>query len=370
MRRIAIFIAGSVLGLLALPVPAAQAAAGVSVDAGGQGAVIDSTYSTQLSVSGNGFQSIKGGHGGIYVWFGTVSPGWQPSKGGKSGVDYAYVPDTEDKSNKGFQQFVSFPGSDTASSAAATMSADGRWSVRLTVPGPSFQAVGRNGSVRTVDCRKVTCGVITVGAHGVRNANNETFTPVGVADLHGADEPSPQQPSPQTGDEPDQDVRPGGSSQTTTPGDGQGPGTAPRRAQGRRGPVRLEVDRVSAVAGRAVSWTGTNLRPGRQFTVVLDDGLAASGPHSAGADGRASGVILLPADLPEGTHELRLFSAGRKGSVKFGTSGSGAAGTAASAEPGSERRDEVAVAFAIGSGAVFLAALGFAARRMVGGRRA
>ena len=77
-------------------------------------AKIDPTYATTLTVSGSGFQSVKGGHGGIYVFFGTVKPGWQPSKGGATGEDYFYVPDSEAKDNQGFQRYVAFPGSDTA----------------------------------------------------------------------------------------------------------------------------------------------------------------------------------------------------------------------------------------------------------------
>ena len=78
---------------------------------------VDPTYATTLRVSGSGFQSVKGGHGGIYVFFGTVTAGWQPSRGGATGKDYFYVPDSEAKNNQGFQKYVAFPGSDTASSA-------------------------------------------------------------------------------------------------------------------------------------------------------------------------------------------------------------------------------------------------------------
>ena len=345
--------------VLLVQAPPAQAAARVSVDGGGQGPVIDRTYSTQLTVRGSAFQSIRGGHGGIYVWFGTVSPGWQPSKGGRSGEDYAYVPDTEDKSNQGFQQFVAFPGSDTGDSAAATMGADGSWTVRLTVPGPSFQAVGRNGSVRTVDCRKVTCGVITVGAHGVRNANNETFTPVRVGDLHGGEQPgaTPAPDQPATGTEPDVATQPSAPAAAAAPA---------QRRRAARGPSRFEVDRAAAAPGRAVSWTADRLTPGRQFTVVLDDGLSASGPHVAGLDGRASGVIQLPADLRAGTHELRLYGAGKAATVRFGTS---------AAETPSRRSEQVARAtpatvVAVGSGVVFCAALLVLVRRVVRRRHA
>ena len=51
------------------------------------------------------------------------------------------------------------------------------WSTHDRRAGRDVPGLDRAGNVHTVDCRKVTCGVITVGAHGVTNANNETFTP-------------------------------------------------------------------------------------------------------------------------------------------------------------------------------------------------
>ncbi|MFC6345135.1 hypothetical protein ACFP8W_24345, partial [Nocardioides hankookensis] len=171
-----LILAALAAAALLVPTPA-YAGSRVSVTPG----TIDPTYATTLKVSGTGFQSIQGGHGGIYVFFGTVTPGWQPSEGGVTGQDYYYVPDSESKANQGFQRFVAFPGSDTASSAnGGTMSASGGWSTQIVVPGATFQTYDRAGKVHTVDCRTVTCGVITVGAHGITNAHNETFTPVQV----------------------------------------------------------------------------------------------------------------------------------------------------------------------------------------------
>ena len=171
-----------------VPAPAAHAESRVSVNPG----TVDPTYATTVKVSGTGFQSVQGGHGGIYVTFGTVKSGWQPSRGGATGKDYFYVPDTEAKNNEGFQRYVAFPGSDTASSAnGGVMTKSGSWSTQLVVPGAVFKSYDRAGSVRTVDCRKVTCGVITVGAHGVANGNNETFTPVRFASTGGSAPSSP-----------------------------------------------------------------------------------------------------------------------------------------------------------------------------------
>ncbi len=357
MPRPHLILAALVAGLATLPallaVPA-HAAGSVSVGNGSNGAVIDSRYSSTLTVQGRGFQSIKGGHGGIYVWFGTVKGAWQPSRGGASGSNYLYVPDSETKGNKGFQRYVAFPGSDTASSAnGGTLSADGSWRVNLLVPGPTFQAVGRNGAVETVDCRKVTCGVITVGAHGVHNANNETFTPVSVKDLQ-------QQPS---------------SGQTTTPGQ-DGTTTAPQAVEQqpvapvRTGKPKLSVDRASAVAGRGLSFVAKNFTPGSQLTVILDDGLVASGPHQIGTDGTVAGVLQLPEGLRGGTHELRTFGSGREAAVKFGVI-AGEADEATDTAPASADREfsAPAVAFVSVAACVFLLALVVTARRLLGGRR-
>ena len=331
----------------------AYAGGNVTVDNGGNGAVIDATYSSTLTVSGRGFQSIRGGHGGIYVWFGTVSGNWRPSKGGTSGVNYRYVPDKETKGNKGFQRYVAFPGSDTAASAnGGTMSADGSWRVNLLVPGPTFQAVGRNGTVETVDCRTVTCGVITVGAHGVKNANNESFTPVRVSDLQHGESTTPQ-----------------GSTQTA-------PAT---QTSGQTGQVTggvkvakkasLDVDRASALPGRALSFLARGLTPQSQVTVVLDDGVVASGPHLVGADGVVAGVIQLPVELSAGTHELRVFGAGKSPSVKFGVTVQPQT-VAAPTDDTSARPATAALVFALLAMVAFLVALVAAVLRFVRSRRA
>lgn len=158
--------------------PAAAAGAVVSVSPG----TADAEYATRLTLSGRGFQSVPNGFGGVYVLFGVVEGAWQPSRGGQSGVGYTYVQDSEAADNNGYQRFVAFPGDPTAAAAnGGTLAADGTWSAQLVVPGATFQAAGRDGGVRTIDCRVSRCGVITIGAHGVVNTNNETFTPVGFA---------------------------------------------------------------------------------------------------------------------------------------------------------------------------------------------
>ncbi|HEY3737421.1 MAG TPA: hypothetical protein VGL26_08240, partial [Jatrophihabitans sp.] len=131
------------------------------------------TQPTTFTLNGSGFQSIQGGFGGIYLLFGTVHGSWQPSRGGSG--SYLYVPDSQTEDNAGYEKFIAFPGSSTASDAnGGTLAANGTWSTTLKVPGATFAA--QDGT--QVNCLNQQCGFITIGAHGVANANNETFTAV------------------------------------------------------------------------------------------------------------------------------------------------------------------------------------------------
>jgi hypothetical protein len=291
----------------------AQAASRVGIANSEGDAKIDPTYATTLKLSGSGFQSIKGGHGGIYVFFGTVKSGWQPSKGGATGQDYFYVPDSESADNQGFQKFVAFPGSDTASSAnGGTISASGSWSTEIVVPGATFQTYDRAGDVHEVDCRKVTCGVITVGAHGVTNAHNETFTPVTVGSL-GTAQPTTGATATPTGTATPGATASGTTAPTTSTGGTPSTGADPKPA----GPATLEVDRGSAIAGNVLAFNATGLPAGTQVSAIFDDGAAGAGPFMAGADGSLAGVITLPPDTGPGTHELRLYGVEDPPSVSF-----------------------------------------------------
>ncbi|WP_300682294.1 hypothetical protein [Nocardioides sp.] len=303
-------LAGATLVLPGLGLGPAQAAPRVTIaNADGQ-AVADPTYATTVRVKGRGFQSIKGGFGGLYVAFGTVKGTWKPSKGGKTGHDYFYVPDSEAKDNQGFLKFVSYPGADTSSAAnGGVVSADGTWSTTLLIPGVTFQALDRNGTTTTIDCRKVTCGVLTFGAHGVANAANESFTPIRFASLTAASSTpsatassssSAGTSSPALTAIPDPTATAAPGSGTTATGTA-GTGTATSAA--------LTVDRATAVAGRVLTFTGSGLRPGEQVALSLDDGVAAVGPLSAGASGEVAGVLQLPLDLEAGTHVLKLTAA-------------------------------------------------------------
>lgn len=315
--RLAATLAAGVLGLTTAVVSAspAGAAARVSVTNDRGTAVADAGGATSFTLRGSGFQSVKGGFGGVYVAFGWVRDpdggAWRPSEGGVTGRDYRYVPDSESEDNAGYLRFVAFPGSSTAGEAQAVMSANGSFSVSLTVPGPTFQAVDRNGDAVQVDCRAVTCGVMTFGAHGVKNARNETFTPVRFADLRdsagtpGADGEGTTVPSPPP------------SGTTSAPTDPDGPteeataGERPASASGtvRRGRARVLTERQTARAGQALAFTGRGFAPGEQVLAILDDGVVALGPLVAGAAGDVAGVMALPVELATGTHQLRLVGA-------------------------------------------------------------
>jgi len=170
--------------------PAAQAAPRVSItvkDKPSLSGVADSTYLTEVTVSGSGFQSVQNGFGGIYVLFGWANPStWKPSAGGRTGSDYRYVYDDE-TNPVGYQLFVSFPGSSTGyANNGGYLKANGTFSATMKIPGPVFEAYNRSGAVTSVDCVKTQCGIMTIGAHGIVNAKNETFTPLSFQKIYSA----------------------------------------------------------------------------------------------------------------------------------------------------------------------------------------
>lgn len=177
----ALLLAAATVVLLAQP---ANAAARVDV-----APAPNADGSTTVTVSGAGFQYQPNAPGGIYVFFGAVSdPGtnsWAPSQGGKSGTSFGY------SSASGATLLVAFQGGSSADAANAAIAPDGSWSAQMTIPGSSFASSSGNpheGQAvegATIDCLRVQCGIITIGAHGMVNANNESFTPVGFVTADG-----------------------------------------------------------------------------------------------------------------------------------------------------------------------------------------
>ncbi|MCJ1708799.1 hypothetical protein [Microbacterium sp. VKM Ac-2923] len=261
----------------------AWAAGSVSVSGIDGGAVVSSDHVTDVTVAGTGFQSIPNGFGGIYVLFGWVDDAaggsWRPSAGGVVGEDYRYVPDAESADNNGYQRFLAFPGSQTESSANGVVAADGSWSVSMVVPGATFESQDRDGNVTTVDCRRVTCGVITIGAHGVKNANNESFTPLSFRSAAAPAAPAEQ-------------------------------AAAPAAATGG---ARVGVEAAAVRAGSSIVFTGQGFTPGEQVVAALDGGLTAVGPLTAGAQGEVAAALPVPRDIRDGTHLLTLRGAGSGG---------------------------------------------------------
>lgn len=259
------------------------------------GSALPADSATTLTIEGSGFQSIKGGFGGVYIFFGWIDDGWRPSQGGVTGEGYRYVPDSESKQNNGYQRFVTFPGSDTEYAAnGGIIAADGTWSTDLVVPGSTFRSQDRDGTFSEVDCLEVTCGIITVGAHGVANARNESFTPVEFAPADGADD---------NGTDDDDGNAPPPDDSTTDNGASDG---VPEPKGGK--PV-VSVDPATAVVGRVMSFTGYGFRPAEQVVVTLDDGIASVGPLTAGESGEIAGVLELPAQVEAGTHTIRMTGA-------------------------------------------------------------
>ncbi|WP_210650375.1 hypothetical protein [Nocardioides sp. SYSU D00065] len=376
-------LAGVLVVLLAasavlIPAAPARADARISVVTDRGTSLADSGRPTILTLSGSGFQSVRGGFGGVYVAFGWVRDpaggGWRPSRGGVTGRDYRYVPDSESEDNAGYLRFVAFPGSSTAGEAQAVMSPAGAFRVSLAVPGPTFRALDRNGEAVDVDCRQVTCGVITFGAHGVENARNETFTPVRFRELD-ADEPG----SPADSGSDDTGAGVGastdGGAATSDPGGvpSRGPSEAPGGGAavgtGAAGTVttrlsgrpRVATERATARAGQALAFTGRGFQPGEQVLALLDDGAVALGPLVAGTAGDVAGVMALPADLSTGTHELRLVGAasGARPSERFPVRGQASGTLAPGSGPvgSSGDRDIAAWAFVGGSALALVAAL-------------
>ncbi len=146
--------------------------------------------STTVTISGSGFQYLPNAQGGIYIFFGAVSDpstnAWAPSQGGKSGSTFGYA------NTPGSTLLAAFQGGSSASEANAVIDPNGNWSAQMTIPGSTFASssgnphAGAAQSGATIDCLQVQCGIITIGAHGMVNANNESFTPVGFVTASGA----------------------------------------------------------------------------------------------------------------------------------------------------------------------------------------
>lgn len=307
--------------LLTLPASPAHAAGDVTATSSLGNGAASADGATTITVSGTGLQSIPKAFGGIYVVFGYApnTGAWAPSQGGKSGTDFFYVADSQAKDNSGYQRFVAFPGSTTSDSAnGGILGEDGSFSLSMVIPGPTFSAETAGGASQSFDCRNVQCGIFTFGAHGVVNANNETFTPVSFGAAPAApqgDEPiseSDVASAPDAAAEPD----PAGASpqgSTTEPAQSSDAGNTPTPAT--TGKASVGVAQKTVIAGNVLSFTGQGFAPGEQVAATLSAGATAAGPVVAGIFGEIAGAVQIPADMVAGTHKLTLIGAGSKSSA-------------------------------------------------------
>jgi hypothetical protein len=186
-RALVVAVAGLLAALGAMIAGAQEASAAPRVDYTIEGGALNADGDTKVTLTGSGFQSIQGGFGGVYVLFGWVDDPtggtWRPSAGGITGEDYRYAFDDE-TNPVGYQLFVSFPGSSTEYAAnGGEIAADGTWSATIIVPGARFTSYDRQQNETAVDCLSQQCGIITIGAHGVKNPNNESFTPLSFTEV-------------------------------------------------------------------------------------------------------------------------------------------------------------------------------------------
>lgn len=300
MKRILTLVLAAIL--LTIVAPPASAAPRLTATSSLGSGIASPTGATTFTVKGSGFQSLKGGFGGIYLMFGWVSdPGsgsWRPSQGGKTGVNLLYVPDSESKDNHGYQKFIAFPGSSTEDTAnGGVISADGTISLELVVPGPRFTAQDRDGNRKEVDCLAVQCGIITIGAHGVVNASNESFTPISF----GGSAPQPSSKA---------DAGTGAPAATTDNAGQAAAAPVETAVAVSDAPASLGLSQTSIQAGRVLGFTGQGFAPGEQVVATVGAGLAGAGPMTAGRFGEVAGVIQLPADMRAGTHKVTLNAAG------------------------------------------------------------
>lgn len=198
-RRSALLASACMLAVLAGALPAAAGQAGQ----GSGNPTLSATPATGLPATSKTTITVKGVDylmpviqpgtqvtGGVYVFFGWVdqTKKWGPSArninntDGNFGTTYLYPGaggsgDTrEDQSGTGFVSFTE--GGESGGSTEHHMDANGNWTVPIELPGAVFTTQVPGGGSKTTDCRQVTCGIFTMGAHGKSSATNEKFTPL------------------------------------------------------------------------------------------------------------------------------------------------------------------------------------------------
>lgn len=110
------------------------------------------------------------GKGGIYVVVGQPkdinSEAWRRSKNGTTG------PGPDDDFTYGLPRFVAHQNSKDGDVADGMMDANGHWSFDLELPGAQLDGFFND----SINCLDAPCAVMSFGAHGVINADNEALT--------------------------------------------------------------------------------------------------------------------------------------------------------------------------------------------------
>jgi hypothetical protein len=206
-------------GSLAAALPASAAPTGQ----GSGNPTLSATPATNLPATGKTTVQVRGIDylmptitpgtqvtGGIYVFFGWVDQtkkAWGPSArninntDGNFGRTYLYPGEGgsgETREGQSGTSFVSFTASGESGSATEYhMDSNGNWTAPVEVPGAVFTTQVPGGGTKTTDCRQVTCGIFTIGAHGKASATNEKFTPLRFAGAAGPGSTAGPSPSAQ-----------------------------------------------------------------------------------------------------------------------------------------------------------------------------
>lgn len=204
-RRVAAVLTAGVMAA-SMSTQALAAPSGTAESTGPEGSILKVTPSNDLVADAEAVVTLNGekygtstpdgqvNGNGAYIFFGFVIPtvetnplSWAPTFGGKTGVNYIYENVGGVKSK--YMGFIDYSEMDTA----------GNWQLDFTIPGATVH-VQDGDNVVEYSCFEVQCGIMTIGAHGIKNAKVENFTPVNFA----APEVAPTittQPADQTVDE-------------------------------------------------------------------------------------------------------------------------------------------------------------------------